>query len=64
VSFQSQTQCPRKEGQKEGRNGGREGGRETGRVDAINKDEETARHRWLMPVILATWEAEIRRMIV
>jgi hypothetical protein len=29
-----------------------------------NKKEKVARHRWLMPVILATQEAEIRRITV
>jgi hypothetical protein len=29
-----------------------------------NKNENTARHWWLTPVILATQEAEIKRIIV
>jgi hypothetical protein len=27
-----------------------------------NKNNKAAGHQWLMPVILATWEAEIRRI--
>jgi hypothetical protein len=29
-----------------------------------SSEEEIARHLWLTPVILATWEAEIRKMVV
>jgi hypothetical protein len=28
------------------------------------KTRSEAKHQWLMPVILATWEAEIRRIVV
>jgi hypothetical protein len=28
------------------------------------KKSRTAEHQWLMPVILAIWEAEIRRIMV
>jgi hypothetical protein len=31
---------------------------------STNKQKEEARHGWLTPVILATWEAEIRRLVV
>jgi hypothetical protein len=31
---------------------------------ANNKNKNPAGHRWLMPVILATQEAEIRRIMV
>jgi hypothetical protein len=29
-----------------------------------NKQVKEARHQWLMPVILVTWKAEIRRITV
>jgi hypothetical protein len=28
------------------------------------KNKNIARHQWLMPVILATWEAKIRKMAI
>jgi hypothetical protein len=28
------------------------------------QDLDKTRHQWLMPVILAIWEAEIRRIVV
>jgi hypothetical protein len=27
------------------------------------QEQDTARHQWLTPVILATWEADIRRIV-
>jgi hypothetical protein len=30
----------------------------------MKKDPERAKNQWLMPAILATWEAEIRRITV
>jgi hypothetical protein len=32
--------------------------------DLVSKSQELARHWWLMPVILVTWEVEIRRTAV
>jgi hypothetical protein len=29
-----------------------------------NLEEKQAEHRWLTPIILATWEAEIKRIVV
>jgi hypothetical protein len=34
------------------------------RINVLIKEARGARHRWLIPVILATWEAEIRRIAV
>jgi hypothetical protein len=31
---------------------------------SLFKKVKASRHQWLMPVILATWEAEIRRIAV
>jgi hypothetical protein len=33
-------------------------------LEMILKDEELARRQWLTPIILATQEAEIRRIMV
>jgi hypothetical protein len=52
ANTRTQTKKERKE-RKEGRQGGREEGR-----------KKFARHWSLMPVILAIWEAEIRRIVV
>jgi hypothetical protein len=40
----------------------RERQRERERNQDQLQDREATRHQWLMPVILATWEAEIRRL--
>jgi hypothetical protein len=35
------------------------------KISTAKKERKTsARHQWLMPIILATWEPEIRRILV
>jgi hypothetical protein len=33
-------------------------------VKQCDKEYTKARHRWLMPIILAAWEAEIRKFTI
>jgi hypothetical protein len=57
--FYPQHQKRKGKGEKGGRKEGRKRGREE---EKERKEKRRARHWWLTPVILATQEAEIRRV--